>query len=204
MTSGTLFCIDIQRFAKMFLILYFLYSILSQIVRVGKEVLDFRKSIAEIMNRNKKLEQKENSHHHIDTIAEDPLFPLTPIKTPSKDVTPKELPDRYFMVPSPDPNFRQNHSKNHHKVGVDKSKNHHDPLAVDSKTASGGNIRPKILQNGFCKSKHHNQHNHQKPEAADNMSDNLSGVSMGTSSLSSDTVRLRNQIMKDLNIKTLQ
>ena len=160
------------------------------------------------MKRNKKLEQKENSHHHIDTSAEDPLFPLTPIKTPSKDVTPKELPDRYFMVPSPDPNFRQNHSKNHlrdsHKVGADKSKNHHDPLAVDRKSAAGGGVGPKILQNGFCKSKHHNQHNHQKPEAADNMSDNLSGVSMGTSSLSSDTVRLRNQIMKDLNIKTLQ
>ena len=158
------------------------------------------------MNRNKKLEQKENSHHHIDTSAEDPLFPLTPIKTPSKDVTPKELPDRYFMVPSPDPNFRQNHSKNHHhresKVVVDKSKNHH--LVADKSAAGGVGVGPKILQNGFCnKSKHHNQHN-QKPEAADNMSDNLSGVSMGTSSLSSDTVWLRNRLMKDLNLKTLQ
>ena len=83
-------------------------------------------------------------------------------------MTPKELPDRYFMVPSPDPK-----KNDQEKVDGEKSKNEEDSSSAAK----------KIIQNGFkCRS------SKTTTTEADNMSDNLSGVSMGTSSWSSDTV----------------
>ena len=77
-----------------------IFSLLSQIIRVGNDVTEFRRSIANVINQQKHLDTKE--YNDDSSNSEDPLCPLTPIKIPSKDVTPKELPDRYFVVPSPD------------------------------------------------------------------------------------------------------
>ena len=146
---------------------------------MGNEVTEFRRSIADIMIQQNHLDCTKDKVDKVDLNSEDSLFPLIPLKIASKDVTPKELPDRYFMVPSPDPSKTK---KDQEKV--DKSKSHEE---------DGGKSK-NILQNGFCKSRNGNnnatnsKNTSGATEIADNMSDNLSGVSMGTSSLSSDTV----------------
>ena len=159
---------------------FFYCSILSQIIQVGNEVTEFRRSIADIMIQQNHLDCTKDKVDKVDLNSEDSLFPLIPLKIASKDVTPKELPGRYFMVPSPDPSKTK---KDQEKV--DKSKSHEEDEEVGGKSKN-------ILQNGFCKSRNGNNNTTSKTsgatEIADNMSDNLSGVSMGTSSLSSDTV----------------
>ena len=162
-------------------VLFFnVFSLLSQIIRVGNDVTEFRRSIANVINQQKHLDTKENDESN----SEDPLCPLTPIKIPSKDVTPKELPDRYFVVPSPD--LKKKDQKNENKET--KSKNvdvEPEEEEEEDEEESTTTTNRKILQNGFNKSRGGGS---KAVELQDNMSDNLSGVSMGTSSLSSDTV----------------
>ena len=69
------------------------FSILSQIIRVDDDILSFRQFIAKQMN------QSEDSNN---STSEDPLPPSLIIRAASKDVVPRELPNRFFCVPSPD------------------------------------------------------------------------------------------------------
>ena len=92
---------------------FYIFSLLSQIIRVGNDVTEFRRSIANVINQQKHLDTKE--YNDDSSNSEDPLCPLTPIKIPSKDVTPKELPDRYFVVPSPDLKKKDNQINNENK-----------------------------------------------------------------------------------------
>ena len=162
-------------------VLFFnVFSLLSQIIRVGNDVTEFRRSIANVINQQKHLDTKENDESN----SEDPLCPLTPIKIPSKDVTPKELPDRYFVVPSPD--LKKKDQKNENKETKSKNVDVEPEEEEEEDEEETTTTNRKILQNGFNKSR--GGGGSKAVELQDNMSDNLSGVSMGTSSLSSDTV----------------
>jgi hypothetical protein len=145
-------------------------SILNQIIRVSDEVVDFRRSIA---TKNGSLSGADFSED-LERTPDDPMPPLaSSIWASSKDVTPRELPDRFFSVPSPQPP--------RDKTNSTKADNNVKPVTTTSST--------KPLKN----------------TQEDNMSDNMSGVSMATSSLTSeDTVGLRIKKAKKALLKAIE
>ena len=95
--------VDDRERKKLFSIFFFLFSILSQILRVNDDVLDFRQSIATLFEQS--CDQDNNVSSDVVT-PEDPLHPSIAIRTSARDVSPKELrrsPAAFFFAnPSPD------------------------------------------------------------------------------------------------------
>ena len=96
--------VDDRERKKIFSIFFFfLFSILSQILRVNDDVLDFRQSIATLFEQS--CDQDNNVSSDVVT-PEDPLHPSIAIRTSARDVAPKELrrsPAAFFFAnPSPD------------------------------------------------------------------------------------------------------
>ena len=126
-------------------------SLLSSIIRVNEEILDFREFISKFSTAEEKDEIS----------SEDPLLPSVSLRISKKDVVPEELPGRFFCIPEPE------QVKNH----PEKEK--------------GQKVKEKPKKN---------QIDHKE-------NDNLSGVSMGSSSISSsssassDTVKMRKNFM---------
>lgn len=79
--------------------LFFFFSILSQILRVNDDVLDFRQFIATLFEQS--CDQDNNVSSDVVT-PEDPLHPSIAIRTSARDVSPKELrrsPAAFFFAP---------------------------------------------------------------------------------------------------------
>lgn len=130
-------------------------SILSQILRVNDDVLDFRQSIATLFEQS--CDQDNNVSSDVVT-PEDPLHPSIAIRTSARDVSPKELrrsPAAFFFAnPSP------------------------DDLLVRNISAENKPKNDQVTCNGT-------KSNNELPTVA--QCDNLSAISMGVSSSSSES-----------------
>ena len=88
------------------LLVYDLFcSILSQILRVNDDVLDFRQSIAKLFEQSCDQDNNVSSDQVVHT-PEDPLHPSIAIRTSARDVSPKELrrSPAAFIFTTPDNN----------------------------------------------------------------------------------------------------